>query len=278
MNWIKIRYNKRTAKKYGWHPSWLGPGLKEFNSELIEAIEAFQKEYDLEVDGKVGPMTFRRLVASRELELPENFILADGVRLPIDCDVKIDMLPKNCYKTYKPMRKPTMIVTHWDATTSAATCKRILQRRGISTHFCIDNDGVIYQYVDTNNVGWHAGKRAVNKASIGIDFSNAYYMKYDKWYVKKGFGARPICENSKVHGVRLKPHLGYYPIQIQSYKKLVKVLTDHYKIELDTPKYDGVVSEAAKGKFKGIVSHYHLTRGKIDCAGLNIRAIIDSLD
>ena len=278
MNWLKIRYNKKTAKKYGWRPSWFGKNLKEFDSVLIKAVEKFQTEHVLDVDGKVGPATFRRLLSTRDLELPENFILVDGVRLPIECDVKIDLLPSNCYKTYGPMRKPTMIVTHWDVCTSASKCKRVLQARGISTHFCIDNDGVIYQYVDTNNIGWHAGKRAVNSKSIGIDFSNAYYMKYDKWYIKKGFGPRPVCKSSVVHGVKLKPHLGYYPIQIEAYKKLIKVLSDHYKIKLETPVHAAVMPLAAKGKFQGIVSHYHLTRGKIDCAGLNIRGIIDSLD
>jgi hypothetical protein len=42
MNWLKIRYNKRTAKKYGWRPSWFGNNLKEFDSVLIKAIEKFQ--------------------------------------------------------------------------------------------------------------------------------------------------------------------------------------------------------------------------------------------
>ncbi len=114
-----------------------------------------------------------------------------------------------------------MIVTHWDATTSAEKCKRVLQARKISTHFCIDNDGVIHQYVDTNNIAYHAGR--VNKYSIGIDFSNAYYTKYNKWYEKNGFGERPILKDSRVHGIRLKPHLGYYKVQIEAYKKLVKV-------------------------------------------------------
>ena len=174
-----------------------------------------------------------------------------------------------------------MLVTHWDATTSAEKCKRVLQARKISTHFCIDNDGVIYQYVDTNNVAWHAGK--VNKYSIGIDFSNAYYTKYNKWYEKNGFGERPILKDSRVHGIRLKPHLGYYKVQIEAYKKLVKVLSDYYNIPIQTPMLDdnqtnnGVVEDAARGRYKGIVCHYHLTRKKIDCAGLDLKSIIDEL-
>ena len=39
----------------------------------------------------------------------------------------------------------------------------------------------------------------------------------------------------------------------------------------------GVHNGAAKGKFNGVVCHYHLTRKKIDCAGLELKKIVDSL-
>ena len=190
-------------------------------------------------------------------------------------------MPRNCFRTWRRERKPKMIVTHWDATTSADKCRRVLQARGISTHFCIDNDGIIYQYVDTNNIAWHA--RGVNKYSIGIDFSNAYYLKYNDYYVKKGFNKRPICKDSRVHGIKLRPHLGYYPVQIEAYKKLVKALCDHYDITIQTPMINddvtdnGVRPDVKKGKFDGIVCHYHVSRNKIDCAGLKLKEIIQSL-
>tara|TARA_Y100000296_G_C5167454_1_gene255460 strand:- start:83 stop:937 length:855 start_codon:yes stop_codon:yes gene_type:complete len=283
MNWLLINYNKRSAKKYGWHPRWFDRHLVNFDSELINHIKWFQADHDLEVDGKVGPITFRRLLSNKDLEEPKNYILVDGYRIEIDWDVKIELMPKNCFRTWRwgKERKPNMIVTHWDATTSAEKCKRVLQARGISTHFCIDNDGIIYQYVDTNNIAWHAG--GVNKYSIGVDFSNAYYMKYADYYVKKGFNERPVCKNSTVHGVKLKPHLGYYPVQIEAYKKLVKVLCSYYDIPVQTPMINdnvadtGVSAKVKQGKFNGIVCHYHASRNKIDCAGLDLKTIIDQL-
>ena len=39
----------------------------------------------------------------------------------------------------------------------------------------------------------------------------------------------------------------------------------------------GVVPEVAEGKYKGIVCHYHVTRNKIDCAGLNLKQIVGQL-
>lgn len=284
MSWYKRRYNKRSAKKYGWHPSWFASYLKDFNDELLDEVVKFQVDHDLKPDGMVGPMTYRRLLAERELKEQdsesENFILINGQRVSIEWDTKIDLIKAGAYKKYRRERKPNMVVTHWDACTSASSCKRVLEARNISTHFCIDNDGVIYQYLDTNDIGWHAGR--VNSKSIGIDFSNAYYTKYNKLYKKRGFSERPILKNSYVHGRKLKPHLGYYAVQIEAYKKLLKVICNHYDIPYAVPERDGelltkVDADAAKGKFEGIVCHYHLTRGKIDCAGLELKKIVDSL-
>jgi len=281
MNWILINYNKRSSKKYGWHPSWFGDHLDDFNNYLIDNIKYFQMLHNLDVDGKVGPMTFRRLLAERDLQDSANHIVVDGMCVDINWDVKIDLMPNNCYKTWRNKRNPNMIVTHWDATTSAEKCKRVLQARKISTHFCIDNDGIIYQYVDTNNIAWHAG--GVNKYSIGIDFSNAYYLKYNDYYVKKGFNKRPICKDSMVHGIKLKPHLGYYPVQIEAYKELLRVLCQHYGIPIQTPMINDqvvdahVVKEAVKGKYNGIICHYHVSRNKIDCAGLDLKSIVSQL-
>ena len=271
MGWLINSYNKRSSKKYGWHPSWFNSSLQEINTDLELAVRMFQQKNDLEVDGKVGPQTFRRILSERDLDNGDSYILIDGEQVDVDCKVKIDLLPKNCYRTWRRKRKPNMIVTHWDATTSAEKCKRVLQARKISSHFCIDNDGTIYQYVDTNHTAWHAGK--VNKNSIGVDFTNAYYMKYSNYY-KKNHGERPVCRDSVIHGVKLKPHLGYYPEQLKAYKKLIKVLCKHYGIMLQTPPVDEVYELAADGKYDGIVCHYHLTRNKIDCAGLPLKKII----
>ena len=283
MNWFKKTYNKRSAKKHGWHPSWLAPFLTEFDEELLDEIVKFQVEHDLKPDGLVGSMTFRRLLTSRETldtEEKENYILINGERVYVDWDVKIDLIKPGAFSKQKKTRKPNMIVTHWDVCTSAASCKKVLEARNISTHFCIDNDGVVYQYLDTNDIGWHAG--GVNKYSIGVDLSNAYYTKYNSIYKKRGFKERPILSNSYVHGRKLKPHLGYYAVQIEAYKRLISTLCKHHNIPLSVPEKNNqlitsVHKPAAKGKFNGIVCHYHLTRKKIDCAGLKLKKIVDSL-
>tara|TARA_B100000131_G_C18122209_1_gene613331 strand:- start:1804 stop:2664 length:861 start_codon:yes stop_codon:yes gene_type:complete len=285
MGWRQNNYNKKSAKKHGWHPSWFASHLNAFNDELTLYVKAFQAKHDLKTDGYVGPVTFRRLLTHRESleDRVGNFILINGDQIPISWDVKIDLIKPGAFKKVSSVRKPTMMVTHWDACTSAKSCKRVLEARNISTHFCIDNDGVIFQLLDTNDIGWHAGIRRVNNASIGIDFSNAYYEKYNRIYEKRGLPPRPVLKDSRVHGVKLKPHLGYYKVQLEAYARLVKALGDHYNIPFKVPEDENgklltrVDSSARSGRFKGVVCHYHLTRGKIDCAGLELKKIIDEL-
>ena len=138
--------------------------------------------------------------------------------------------------------------------------------------------------VDTQHTAWHAGNRKVNKAAIGIDLSNGVYTKYQSWYRKNKHGARPVLTNVKVHGTTIRECLGFYPAQIEAFKALVKTLCTHYDIPFEMPfAEDGTVSrtvypEVAKGKFKGIVNHYHVTRGKWDTANLDWDTIYKELN
>jgi len=283
----KIEYNVRSAHQHGWEPSWFD--ADEFDEELIEKIVEFQEEHDLTSDGLCGPMTFARKLTEREANEDTNHIICNGEKVWIDWDKTINLyhkdskrLPDDCYADYRGVRQPTMIVTHWDAALSADSCYGILKKRGISSHFIIDNDGTIYQMVDTQHVGWHAGIGSVNTNSIGVDFSNAYYTKYQDWYVRRGFGERPILEDVKMHGRTLDPFLGYYPIQLEAYKALVKGLSNHYGIKLECPlDEDGellsTVNPEEPGDFEGIVCHYHLTKRKKDTAGLELDKILKEL-
>ena len=294
MNWFKIRYNKRSAKKYGWEPSWFG--ATEFNNELIKNIKEFQELHDLKADGLCGPTTYRRAYTNKlvyidnvedamQTEIKKNRIICNGVPVSIKWDkIEISWINDKCFSKVKnKIRKPTMVVTHWDATLSAASCKRILEKRKISTHFVIDNDGTIVQLVDPQDVAWHAGIRKVNKASVGIDFSNAVYTKYNKAYAKKGFGLRPVIDGWRVHGWRPKPFLGAYPIQIEAYKALLEALHKHYGIPMECPLDDdgnlltGIHKPSKRAKFKGVVNHYNLSKKKWDTLGLELDKILEEI-
>jgi hypothetical protein len=183
----------------------------------------------------------------------------------------------------RPPRPIRYFVNHWDVCLSSESCQKVLDKRGISVHFLIDNDGTIYQTMDMQHAAWHAGSERANRASVGVEISNAYYPKYQEWYIKNGFGERPVIEGAWAHGTKLDPFLGFYPAQLEALKVLWEAINNATGIPYETPtnqfgststKYEQSV---AYGKFTGFVSHYHVSKRKIDCAGLDIRALLDEL-
>lgn len=303
----KVFYNKSSQDSLGWSPSWFG--CEHNDDELVKAVKKWQSENGLSADGLVGPMTYRRVWTEREADISDHvphpspyvsgdkkcadqkYIVHNGKFIKIDWDMVVlwdDALGFDCdsgtYYDYsgEPDRKPTMFVNHWDVCLSSESCALVLARRGISIHFCIDNDGTIYQLLDTQHAAWHAGSAKINRKSIGVEISNAYSLKYQDWYSRNGFGERPIQRSAKVHGKTLDPFLDFYPVQIQALKALWKAVNEGMGIPLETPIDNGatcntVDSKAQRGTFKGFVSHYHLTKGKIDCAGLDIQTLLNEV-
>lgn len=292
-------YNEASAKKLGWEPSWFGE--KYFDDKLVRAVKKWQKKRNITADGLCGPATFRRLWTERQSDIDQhkprncnfsNFIVYNGEFHPIEWDKFVLWSEKGGmtakpghYYDYsgRPKRNLRFFVNHWDVCLSSESCQGILDRRGISVHFLIDNDGTIYQTLDLQHAAWHAGSSRTNRPSVGVEISNAYYPKYQKWYQKHGFGERPIIEDAWVHGDKLEPFTGFYPAQLEALKALWQAIHHATGIPYDTPtnqfgntstKYE---QDVAYGKFTGFVSHYHINKRKIDCAGLDIKLMLDTI-
>ena len=294
----KVYYNEASAAKLGWDPTWFGHDA--YDEKLVRAIKRWQKENGLTADGLCGPGTFRRIWTEREANISDYVspnwdndglarIIYNGKEFPIEWDKTVLWTDKGGLMAklgnYKSMagqriRKPTQFVNHWDVCLSSKSCQRVLDRRGISVHFLIDNDGTIYQTMDLQHIGWHAGSSRINAKSIGVEISCAYDLKWQSWYKKNGFGERPIVRDAEVHGKTLRPHLGFYDVQIEALQALWKAVHNACGIPLETPTgaakntYTATVSS---GKFKGFVSHYHITKRKIDCGGLDIEKLLEDL-
>tara|TARA_R100000426_G_scaffold3598_1_gene5890 strand:+ start:1092 stop:2012 length:921 start_codon:yes stop_codon:yes gene_type:complete len=292
-------YNEASAKKLGWEPSWFKERF--FDDKLVRAIKKWQRSRKLTADGLCGPTTFRRLWTERQAEIDNfkprskhfsNYIVYNGEFHPIDWDKFVLWsekggleTPHGNYYDYsgRPKRQIRYFINHWDVCLNSTSCQNVLNRRGASVHFLIDNDGTIYQTMDLQHAAWHAGSERTNRPSIGVEISNAYYPKYQSWYKKHGFGERPIIDDAWVHGEKLDPFTGFYPEQIEALKSLWVSIHHATGIPFETPtnqfgntstKYE---QDVAYGKFSGFVSHYHVSKRKIDCAGLDIKSLLDGI-
>lgn len=289
----KIFYNQASSSKLGWSPQDFG--CDHFDDELLKAIKIFQKENGLKADGLCGPGTYRRLVAKKESEsdthkryhCPDsdnNFIICNKQEIKIDWPKVLTykdpggLKLTSGFKRYSGKRDVKYFVNHWDVCLNSETCVKVLRNREISVHFCIDNDGTIYQLMDANDIAWHAGGSAWNADSIGVEISNGYYTKYQNWYKKNGYGERPIWSGKEVHGSKQPDFLGFYDIQLDALKALWKSIHAAYDIPLVSPVNKTTVDPfVTKGKFRGFINHYHLKKSKIDCAGLDIDLLLKDI-
>lgn len=294
-------YNQASEAKLGWKAHWFGG--KENDETLIPIVMRWQKKRRLTADGLVGPVTFRRAYTeqqARQNKKEESVVLAEGEKaivyngkkFPIKWDKVvlwtdenpgIELPKRGSYYEYNgdEDRKIDFFVNHWDATLSAKHCSRILNKRNLSVHFCLDNDGTIYQLVDMQHAAKHAGK--ANRKSVGVEISNAFYPKYQKYYVRQGLGERPVLKDVKVHGRKLQDFTGFYPVQLEALKALWVAVSEATGIPLESPLHpdgnpvEGVHRKSARGAFNGFISHYHISRRKIDCAGLEIHKMIEEI-
>lgn len=293
-------YNKSSADSLGWTPEWFG--ADSFDEDLVANVKKWQKKNGLKADGLVGPATYRRIWTEREAEISDfkplnrefsdqSFIVHNGKFLPINWGKVVLWDEKeglSCnpgtYTSYagRPDRKPHYFVNHWDVCLSSSSMAKVIAKRGISIHFGIDNDGTIYQLLDTQHAAWQAGGRKWNHDSIGVEIANAYYTKYQSWYEKNGLGQRPLVKKGSavVHGRGLGEHLGFYPVQLEALKQLWLALHKGLGIPLEFPADDQgepvmtVDKRCERSEFEGFINHYNLTKRKIDCASLDMKSLM----
>lgn len=289
----KITYNVKSSAKYGWTPEWFNSD--SFSLDLIDKVMSFQKEHNMNVDGLVGPSTFRRietqLLAEQNYTPPKRYkrrgeksIVYNNRQYPILWDRVILWNQRGGFShkegTYydwsdKPDRQPIQFVNHWDAALSSESCAKIINKRGFSMHFLIDNDGTIYQTLDIQHAAWQAGAKLWNVNSIGAEISNAFYTKYQSWYKKKGFGERPIMKDFQINGKKIEDHLGFYDVQLEALAALWAAISNATDINLEVCNVKGYCQECAEGRHNGFINHYNLTKNKMDCASLDMQYVLD---
>lgn len=291
-----ISYNIKSSKELGWKPEWFG--ATGFDEDLINKIKKFQKEHRISDDGYCGyKETYRRIYADQIAKLDNDEpnpgdtnrkLIYGGNEIDINWPKVVrwiddDGLRLDKYPALRVKRDIKTFVTHWDVCLSSKSCISVLNKRGLSVHFCIDNDGTIFQLADIETVCYHAGSRKWNESSIGVEVSNAFYPKYQATYKRRGFGERPIVKGATVHGRKVEEFTDFYDVQIKALSALYAAINKHVGLPLKTPldKYGNtskvVSKEAEADTFRGFVSHYHLTRRKMDCCNLEIESILSKI-
>ena len=282
-----IDTNLKLSQKYHFSAELFG--TSKIDETFVERVKTFQTKYGLVVDGLVGDSTFRRRNTEKEAldihiasTFPKKVIWYNNKPFSIEWDKVIThkdkdgfVAPEGSYQKVLLNRKPNMFVVHYDVCLSSKSCFDVLKQRGLSVHFCIENDGTIYQTLDLKHIAYHA--KGVNTKSVGVEISNAFYLKFQETYEKMGLGKRPVITDAVVHGKKIEPHLGFYPVQVEALKALTKALNSVLGIKIETPATKGVVPEVANGTYNGVVHHYQVTDLKTDSCCLDLVKVIDEI-
>lgn len=148
-----------------------------YGVEIMDRLKTIQSKLGLEPDGKLGFATIAAIEEELGYKLnPEYF---DNKEESPQIAIHLMQSP-NFTKTSNGIAKiinPTHVCFHHSCGSTAGTiswCRN--PASGVSYHYVIGLDGVVYQLVDPHYRAWHAGRSDINgnpgnDVSIGIAFS-----------------------------------------------------------------------------------------------------------
>lgn len=255
-----------------------------FGAGTRRAVEAYQAEHGLVVDGIVGPQT---LAAIREANATTDN--SEKVYSPReDLVVNKYFLPEGEYIA-GPTSKDYLFLHHtagWNNPYRTVDGWANDKRGTIATEFVLGGcsvkgdddryDGELVQCVPEGGYGWHLGKNGsqyMHTHSVGIEICNFSYAVDGKTYVKT-----PITENQLVE--LPEPFRGYNQWhaysdkQIETLKSFILWIAERDSIDVR----DGLVAEIRKngagafefndeaynGRIKGMWAHANTRKDKFD--------------
>jgi murein DD-endopeptidase MepM/ murein hydrolase activator NlpD len=180
-------------------------------------------------------------------------------------------------------------VIHLDGCLDAEMCFNVLHNeRGLSCHFILDNDGIIYQTLDLLDCAYHAS--GMNETSIGIEICNRGDAKR---FPDTYNGAPKNLQREKVVcSINNDKYIAFdytelqYKGMIALSKALARLLPG---IKLDYPRTAGgdqrwdtlepgdPTNVHLRESFSGYLGHYHVTNQKWDPGPFDFRRHISKL-
>ena len=255
-----------------------------FGSGTKAAVEDYQRENGLSVDGIVGPQTFAVI---REANASTDN--SEKVYLPSEgLVVNKYFLPKGEYKE-GPTKKDYLFLHHtagWNNPYATVDGWAKDDRGTIATEFVLGGrsvkgnddryDGELVQCLPEGGYGWHLGKNGsqyMHTHSVAIEVCNFSYAVNGKTYVET-----PITQEQLV--TLPEPFRGhkqwhaYSDKQIETLRLFILWIADRDSIEVR----DGLVAEiktkgakafefndeAFNGKIKGMWTHSNTRKDKFD--------------
>jgi N-acetylmuramoyl-L-alanine amidase len=152
-------------------------------------------------------------------------------------------------------------VIHLDGCMSAKMCFDVLHnQRGLSVHFMVDNDGIVYQTLDLVHCAFHAG--GVNEISVGVELQNkGDAARYPTAY--KGGRKKVTC---RIHGFQILSY-DFTDAQYEGMIRLCRCLTKVFDLPLTSPHQDGKpvwTTIPTIRRYQGFIGHYHIIDTKWD--------------
>ena len=260
-----IRFNTKAAGRTWRHHEIPLPfvDLVPHSAAFAEACALFQNGAGLVVDGCLG---YKTLAALRTVGSASAVGMAvtsvDSSKPAIKeresiAELVIDTSTYKATKGKKRTKPPVSIVLHDSITATAKACWSVLERRGLSTHYMIDEAGNVYECADPEKrTTFHAS--AFNNTSIGIDMiallspsqlkrDNAPNRERKKRLAERAWSAH-----------KSKKVIDYTPEQKASLCLLVRHLCERFDIPFAAPEQltgYGKKIEVEAREYQGVIAH-----------------------
>jgi len=188
-------------------------------------------------------------------------IIIHGERVEVEANAitweehGLGFLPGTCGVESRERSTDLGVIHYTAGEGSGPQVHRVLKARGLSCHFVVDRDGVIYQFVDPANYRCaHAGGRA-NDRSVGIEVACYGWSRGPHAPDPE----RPTYKGT-VHGWTTT-FADFYPCQYDALDALCRAVSKRLPIDLCVPEYpDERISELLLAMYTGWCGHYHVER------------------
>jgi len=179
-------------------------------------------------------------------------IIVSGRAINIGIPVKVWHETKLGFPAVGARTETRAIGLHWTGGYGgAAQVYRTLNERKLSVQFCVDVDGVVWQFADASARASHIG--SANGWCCGIEICNPASPK--------AVGREMYTET--VHGRSFECSY-FYPAQVAAVRVLVAKLCEAYGLPYAAPPETHALTTAQLSTVRGVVGHFHVTARKVD--------------